>query len=186
MKCAKIDCADLVILVEESYEVGDSAVVTEAWLARPRFSTRPVEELVPEGLRRDYREAAAILDLSPRMSAVLSRRILGDLLENYAGLTDNSLNAQINGFIANKSHPSQLRENLHYLREMGDFAAHTQTDELERVIDVDREEAEWTLDVIDGLFDYFIIGPKRSERMRTGMAEKIRAAGRKAIPPLDE
>jgi hypothetical protein len=27
--------------------------------------------------RRDYLEAASILDLSPRMSAVLSRRILG-------------------------------------------------------------------------------------------------------------
>jgi hypothetical protein len=136
--------------------------------------------------RRDYLEAAAILDDSPRMSAVLSRRILGDLLAQYADLTMNSLKAQIDAFIADEGRPYELRANLHYLREMGDFGAHTQKDEQAEVIDVAQDEATWTLDVIDDLFDYFIVSPQKSQSMRLGMAKKVEEAGRKEIPPLPD
>jgi hypothetical protein len=61
---------------------------------------------------------------SPRMSAVLSRRVLADLLERYTGLTDFNPKARIDAFIEDKSHPYRLRENLGHLVEMGNFGAH--------------------------------------------------------------
>jgi len=87
------------------------------------------------------------------MSAVLSRRVLADLLEKYAKQTQFSLTARIDKFTADTTHPRQLRENLHHFREIADFGAHTQKDDQAAVIDVGREEAEWTLDLLDRLFD---------------------------------
>jgi hypothetical protein len=78
-----------------------------------------------------------------------------------------------------------LRENLHHFREVADFGAHTQKDDQQAAnIDVGREEAEWTLDVLDRLFDYFIATPAQDRKMREAMDERIKSAGRKPIEPL--
>jgi Domain of unknown function (DUF4145) len=61
---------------------------------------------------------------SPRMSAVLSRRILADLLARYVGLTHFSVEARIDAFFEDKSHPYRLREKLGHLVETGNFGAH--------------------------------------------------------------
>lgn len=66
---------------------GSKSFTRETWYVLPRFgsSVRLIDPTVPDPYRRDYEEATAILDVSPRMSAVLSRRLLADLLEEYAG-----------------------------------------------------------------------------------------------------
>jgi len=58
------------------------------------------------------------------------------------------------------------------------------TDSEDRVIDVTPEEAEWTLRVVMGLFDYLIVGPAKDREMRAAIDEKLKAAGRKPIKPL--
>ena len=72
-------------------------------------------------------------------------------------------------------------ENLHYLREMGDFAAHRQEDDEQKVIDVSPEEAQWTLKVVADLFDYFIVAPAKDEQLRKSFDKKLEAANRKPI-----
>jgi hypothetical protein len=116
---------------------------------------------VPNEFADDYVEAKVILADSPRMSAVLSRRILADLLKKYAGLTNFKLSDRINAFINNPAHPSRIKQNLHYLREIADFGAHTMTDSEDRVINATADEAEWTLKVVDDLFDYSSLALKR-------------------------
>jgi len=152
----------------------------------PRVGVRQVPTEVPEPFRRDYEEAGLILDLSPRMSAVLSRRVLYDLLEKYVGIAEYTLKGSIDAFVADTSHPQRVRENLHYLREIGDFGAHTQTDKGDQaeILDIGPEEAAWTLTVIDDLFDYFIVSPARSSKMREQMDARLEAAGRSPIQPL--
>lgn len=46
------------------------------------------------------------------------------------------------------AHPSQLRENLHHFREIANFGAHTQKDDQAEILEVDRGEAEWKLDLL--------------------------------------
>jgi hypothetical protein len=188
MYCANDECKQLVIRIHERLDLppqpGRGAKTRTTWFARPRVVARRLDPLVPEKYRTDYLEAAALLDMSPRMSGVLSRRILADLLEEYAMLNQFSLNSRIEDFIADTKHPSRLRQNLHHLREIGDFGAHTQKDDQAEIVDVGRDEAEWTLDILDGLFDYFIIAPERDRAMREVMDEKLKAAGRRAIEPL--
>jgi hypothetical protein len=162
---------------------------SETWLVIPRRSTRSVPKEVDEAIPEQagyYRQAAAILDESPVASAVLSRRVLADLLKKYAGRDEYNLEKQIDKFTEDASTPVGLRENLHHFREVANFAAHTQEDDQANIIDVDRDEAEWTLDILDRLFDHFIVTPARDAGMRAKMDKKIRDAGRKPIQPLGQ
>jgi Domain of unknown function (DUF4145) len=189
MRCANKACEELVIRVKQTVRrFGDPPPPEEVsgWFACPRFARRPIDPLVPERYQRDYEDAAAILDISPRMSAVLSRRILADLLEEYAGQDQFSLASRIDNFMKDTQHPFELRKNLHYLREIADFSAHTQTNDQAEMIDVSQEEAEWTLEIVDRLFAYFIVTPERDKAMRTAFDEKLREAERKPIPPLPD
>lgn len=187
MRCSNEECQQLIIRLHEVRLTGQMApfMQTDSWVARPRFgeTDRPINALVPEPFRTDYAEAAAILGLSPRMSVVLSRRILADVLEKFADQKQFSLAARIDKFVADTNHPRQLRENLHHFREIADFGAHTQRDDQAEVLDVGSAEAEWTLDLLDRLFDYFIVTPDRDQKMRDVMDERIKAAGRRPIEP---
>jgi Domain of unknown function (DUF4145) len=200
MQCPNPECKDFFIRVDRyeydptHSEPGKSRIHTkipeqnkQVWIVPTSQKVRPVDPLVPAGVRRDYEEASRILSASPRMSSVLSRRILADLLTHNAGLAGYTLNEQINQFLADAKYPSALKDNLHHLREMGNFSAHTKMDTVTgEIIDVTLIEAEWTLDVLDGLFDYFITGPARDAARRAAMDEKLRQAGRKpAAKPKD-
>jgi hypothetical protein len=191
MFCANPKCKQLIVRLHETLDVPPHAVsnpetLTWTWLARPRRAVRPINALVPEPFRSDYLEAAAILDTSPRMSAVLSRSILADLLAKYAQLTQYKLSDQVNAFIEDKSRPRSIRENLHYLREIADFGAHTQTNDRAEIIPVERDEAEWTLRVIDDLFEHFIVGPEKDRVIRERFDKKLADAGRNQIQALPE
>jgi hypothetical protein len=186
MHCANPECKSTLVRFTENIMKleGDANVPTtqsEIWLARPRHGSRPIDPGIPEPYRTDYAEAAALLDISPRMSAVLSRRILADLLEKYAAQEQFSLAARIDNFAKDTSHPGSLRENLHHFREVADFGAHTQKDDQAEVIDIGRDEAEWTLDLLDRLFEYFILAPERDRIMRARMDERIAEARRKPL-----
>jgi hypothetical protein len=190
MYCANPECKELVVRLHETlklptHAVADPEMLTRSWFIYPRNARRPIDPLVPDPFKQDYAEATAILDSSPRMSAVLSRRILADLLETYANHSQFKLSERIDKFTADKSHPSGLRENLHHFREIADFGAHTQKNDQAEIIEVSKEEAEWTLDLLDRLFDHFIVAPEKDRLMRESMDSKLQAAGRKEIDPPD-
>jgi hypothetical protein len=157
------------------------------WLALPQRKALPsVSNLIPDDMARDYREAYLIVEDSPRMSGVLARRILEDLLEKYAGLSQYGLAARIDAFIKDTDHPIRYRKKLHYLREIGDLAAHTKTDSSGKAIETDEDTAKWALDAISDLFDYLIVAPARDAEKFSDMDEKIKAAGRKPVRELGE
>ena len=140
----------------------------------------------PTTHRRDFSEAVSILSRSPRMSAVLSRRVLADLLGEYAGMTQFKLDDRIDAFNKDATHPRRIRENLHHLRELGNLSAHTQKDDQASIVTVDSVEAEWTLDVVERLFEYFIADPAKDAAMRQQVDDKLKTAGRKPIPRLPD
>jgi hypothetical protein len=188
MLCANPACEQLVILMHDAFMAyeGTKAIgnAEESYLVRPRAAVpRSFAGDLPEDLLRDYVESVLILQESPRMSAVLSRRILADLLERYAELTDFHLKDRIDAFVRGSSHPYGLRENLRYLAEMGNFGAHKQTNDQAEVVDVTAEEAGWTLGLVERLFDYFILTPEKDKRMREQFDKKVEEAKRKPIEP---
>ena len=196
MRCSNEECEQLIIRVEERYVSFSGHVPiarTDEWFARPRFGAteRAIDPVVRDPYRRDYLEAAALLEISPRMAAVLARRIVGDLLKDYAGKKHWGLTPRIRSFIKDGTHPSTLTTNLDHLREIADFGAHTQEAEQESetgemqvvIIDADRDDAEWTLDLVDRLFDYLIVTPARDEEMKQKWDKNIKKTGRAELRP---
>ena len=195
MRCPNLECQQLLLRARRNlyspFASGRSVVsgdvdyiLTEEVIVFPRKPIpRPIDPLVPAIYSKPFHEACLILDDSPGMSAVLSRKILADLLENLGGYTAYTINEQIKGFIDDPKHPSSLKENLHYLREMADFAAHTKKDlATGEILNTSREEADWTLTVVESLFDYWIVGPERDKARRTEMAAKMDKAGQNPFP----
>jgi hypothetical protein len=190
MRCANHNCQETVVRINEvnakQSAIGttspEPSTKTVTWLARPRYPGPYVDPAIPEPYRTSYLEAAAILDISPRMSGVLSRRILADLLEEFARLEDYSLEKRIGKFAEDDlSLPPLFRGNLHHFREIASFGTQIQKDDQAQIVDVDKEEAEWTLDLLDRLFDYFILTPQRDREMRSRLDAKIKRVDRNPL-----
>lgn len=183
MECANPRCAQIVLEIKEQTKEdgGGERVLKDTWLAIPRHGNAQLpSQAVPADLARDYHEACLLLDLSPRMSAVLSRRVVREVLKREGQYGDGR--KQLDDFVADDKRPSELRNNVKHLQEMGNFGAHAVVDEeTGEVLDVSRDEAEWTLQVVDGLFDYFYVGPARDAQRRAEFDEKMKRAGRNPI-----
>jgi hypothetical protein len=194
MRCAHEECQQLIVRIHESRPrgfidgTGVPVMSTDVWTARPRFgeSKRQIAAEVPEPFRTDYLETAALLEISPRMSAVLARSILADLLEKYLSLTDYGLNERINKFREKSGEPQRLRDGAHHFREIGDFGSHTQKNDQDQIIPVDREDAEWMLGFLDRFLDYYVVSPTKDSEVLGKWDKNIADAGRRPIPPLPE
>lgn len=192
MRCAHEECEQLILRVHESRPrgfidgTGAPVMSKDTWIARPRFgeAKRQIAAEVPEPFNTDYLESAALLGISPRMSAVLSRSILADLLEKYLGLTVYGLNDRINRFREASSEPQRLRDGAHHFREIGDFGSHTQKNDQDQIIPVDREDAEWMLGYLDRFLDYYVVSPAKDNAVLGKWDKNIADAGRRPIPPL--
>jgi len=156
---------------------------TSRSLARPRSVLRPLPPSeVPEEFAADYREASAVLSDSPKASAALSRRCLQHLIREKAGIKRQDLAKEIDELITSKTLPSHLSEAIDAIRNIGNFAAHpikaTATGE---VLPVEPGEAEWTLDVLDGLFDFYFVQPALLQGKRNALNAKLASANK---PPV--
>jgi hypothetical protein len=141
----------------------------------PRVSSRPaIPPEVPEPYASLAREAGLILPDSPRASAALSRRCLQQLLRDVAGAPPGSLYAEIEWAMKNAALPSHATEALHDLRVIGNMAAHpNKSTATGDYLDVEPGEAEWTLDTLDGLFDYYFVSPARTAARKASLAAKL-------------
>ena len=192
MACPNENCKEVIVKVDRDHMVhqGPSHVPLlsrrYSWFAVPKKGGLPVVDgSVPEHYRRDCLEAWSILEDSPRMSAVLSGKIIADLLKEYCQYEDKNLSTRIKRFIEDDSHPTTLKEDLEYAREIRNFSTHTMLDREGNVLEVGKEEAEWTLEIVAELFNYFIVGPERSKKRREKMDKTIEQAGRKSIAGSD-
>jgi hypothetical protein len=119
---------------------------------------------------------------SPKASAALSRRCLQNILREKANVKKSDLNNEIDQVIDSKQLPSHLSESIDAIRNIGNFAAHpikcTNTGE---IMDVEPGEAEWTLDVLEGLFDFYFVQPGLHAKKKEALNKKLQEAGK---PPM--
>src|SRR5690606_25064486 len=100
-----------------------------------------------------------------------------------AGVKKGSLDSEIQQVVNSGKLPAYLIEALDVVREIGNIAAHpTEDTETGAIVDVEPGEAESLLDVIEGLFDFYFVLPKKMAQRREATNEKLRAAGRRELP----
>jgi uncharacterized protein DUF4145 len=157
--------------------------IYETWLIRPRGALRPAPpKEVPEEVARDYREACIVLPDSAKASAALSRRCLQHLLRTAAGVKPGDLASEIQQVLDGGSLPSRLAEAVDAIRNIGNFAAHpTKSTGTDSIVDVEPGEAEWNLDVLESLFDYYFVQPAILQAKKDALNRKLKDAGK---PPM--
>jgi len=152
-------------------------------LVYPNRKVRPVPADVVDPYKQDFIEACKVLEDSPKASAALSRRCLQAILRDKAGTKKKDLYDQIEEVIASGKLPSHICEDLHAIRVVGNFGAHpmksTSTGE---IIDVEPGEAEWNLDVLELLFDFYFVQPAISAKRKADLNLKLKAAGKPELP----
>jgi hypothetical protein len=137
---------------------------------------------VTSPFREDFKEACAVLSLSPKASAALSRRCLQAILRDKARTKSKDLFDQIEEVSIPGILPSHIVEDLHAVRNIGNFAAHTiKSTNTGEIIDVEPGEAEWNLDVLESLFDFYFVQPALSAKRKTELNKKLREAGKPEI-----
>lgn len=155
-------CKDLCFNLERVTAAGEEEPVM--LYPRPRFGS-PVQAEVPDDFAEDYSEACVILGDSPKASAALSRRCLQKLIHDKAGINvDGHLLREIEKLLASGSLPSSIAETVDTVRRIGNFAAHPiKSERTGEILRVEPHEAEWLLETIYELFDFYFVHPKRRE-----------------------
>lgn len=153
-------------------------------MVRPRAPARsPLPPDVPDAFADDYREACMVLADSPKASAALSRRCLQNLLRAKAGVKPSDLSKEIEEAMKSAGLPSQLSELLDAVRHIGNFGAHPiKSNSTGEIVDVEPLEAEWSLDVLEGLFDFFFVQPAVLRRKKDALNQKLQDAGKPQLP----
>ncbi len=139
----------------------------------PRFRSRAPDPAVPEGIAKDWREAWAILDISPRASAALSRRCMEAILLEA---TSASPRTNLAGLLklAEQRFPAHLHEELDHVRQLGNIAVHLKADGVTgEILDIEENEAQLMLQVLDDLLEFFYVQPARSRERRATLQAKI-------------
>lgn len=161
------------------------------------FNSGDWYQVIPKGIARmplpsevddtqtinDYNEACLVLGDSPKASAALSRRCLQHILREKAGVKKSDLNNEIQEIIDSGKLPADLSENLDYVRNVGNFAAHpNKSTNSGEVLDVEPGEADWNLTILEELMDYYFVRPARAIKKKEELNIKLKAAGKPELP----
>jgi Domain of unknown function (DUF4145) len=164
-------------------EYGESAYLKHVWTSTriyPQTRSRlELPEEVPEPYRVDYREAQELLNISPKASAAMSRRLLQQILRERYQIRCPSLSGEIDAFIQLPGIPSELADAVDAIRHIGNFAAHPEKDlATGAIVEVEPGEAEWSLDTLESLLDVAFVQPKRLQSRREVLNQKLASLGK--------
>ena len=137
---------------------------------------------MPSEFAEDYAEACLVLADSPKASAALSRRCLQHILREKAGVKPGTLFDEIQQVLDSNRLPSDIAESVDYIRNLGNFAAHpAKSASSGEIVPVEPGEAEWCLDVIEVLHDFYFVRPDNIKRRREALNQKLADSGK---PPM--
>ena len=152
-------------------------------LIYPRTTSRvPLPKEVPEEFAEVYREACVVLSDSPKASAALSRRCLQHLLREEAHVKQSNLTNEIQEMIDSGSLPPYIVEAIDAVRKIGNYTAHPiKSERTGEIVDVEPGEADWNLDVLEALFNYYFVQPATIKRKREILNLKLKEVDKRGM-----
>lgn len=119
-------------------------------------------DYVPLPIRQDYTEACAIVSLSPKASATLSRRCLQGMIRDFWGISKPRLVDEINSL--KDKIPAQQWRVIDGLRRIGNIGAHMEND-INTIVDIDPDEANKLIKLIELLIEQWYINRHNQEQL---------------------
>ena len=133
---------------------------------KPMSLAKQFPDYIPPTILEDYNEAYAILYLSPKASATLSRRCLQGMIRDFWGIAKSRLIDEINA-LQSKVSPSQWKV-IDSIRSIGNIGAHMEKD-VNTIIDIEPDEAEKLLKLIELLLAKWYIARHDEEELFTSI-----------------
>ena len=119
-------------------------------------------DYIPQTIRSDYEEAHAILNLSPKASATLSRRCLQGMIRDFWGISKARLVDEIDA-LKDLVDPS-TKKVLDALRKLGNIGAHPEKD-VNLIVVIEPNEAHMLLKFIELLMQKWYIERHDNEQL---------------------
>lgn len=143
----------------------------------------------PNGLnaeaKQDYDEARAVMGVSPQAAATLARRCLQYVLTTELEIPNETAKGSFRPLIqiiddARKSDrlSTRVKDALQDIREIGNIGAHPEIDLANTLIRVSEDEALYTIEVLEWLFDELYVHSERSQQMKQRIEEIKKKTGR--------
>lgn len=181
-----LNCSKLVVILKEGFlsysEIINRHSVKEVEWERMLYPNKTQFENsqdIPSIYLEDYEETIKVLSASPKASAALTRRLLQNILREEFDIKEKNQAAEIQKFIQLEGVPSHLTDAVDAIRNIGNLAAHpTKNENTGEIVPVENGEAEWLIEVIESLFDFTFIQPKKLERRRKDLNIKLKAIGK--------
>jgi len=153
------------------------------FLVRPKSISRPpCPSEVTKEFAEDYTEACFVIADSPKASAALSRRCLQNILREVAGVKHDNLHNEIQEVIDKGTLPTYIVEVIDAVRNIGNFAAHPfKSEKTGEILPVELGEANWNLDVIEALFDFYFVQLAIIKKKKATLNKKLKEVGKKPM-----
>lgn len=176
------ECFKLVVGVQEgTLDPGNTFLnkdISET-IIYPVTNSFQYSEDIPNKYLEDYEEAVKVLSLSPKASAALTRRLLQNILREEFNIVEKSLVKEIEIFTNKNDIPSYITDAVDAVRQIGNIAAHPSKDlSTGEIVPVEKGEAEWLIEVIEQLFDFVFIQPKKLEKRKLELNLKLDKLGK--------
>lgn len=147
-------------IIAEGY---GSAVQDVSIKIRPISLAKKFPDYVPENIRQDYEEACAIVDLSPKASATLSRRCLQAMIRDFWNIKGKKRLVDEIDALEGKV-PADQWNILNSLRRLGNIGAHPEAD-VNLIIDINPGDAQKLISVIELLIKQWYINRHEREQL---------------------
>lgn len=180
--CGNPTCRKLSLKTElhkvEYYPNGSekSTQFNQAWSLLPASKAKPQPDYIPAAIVQDYQEACAIVEMSPKASATLSRRCIQGMIRDFHAVKGRTLFDEIDA-ISDKIDP-EVKASIDAVRNIGNIGAHMEKD-IDLIIDVEPHEAETLIALIEQLLNEWY--GNRHRRQETMKAIQATALGKAAL-----
>lgn len=129
---------------------------------RPNSTAKQFPNYIPKALLNDYEEACAIVNLSPKASATLSRRCLQGMIRDFWDIKESNL-AKAIGQLEHKIPVPQWRV-IDGVRRIGNIGAHMEKD-INLIVDIEPGEAQKLIKLIEHLLEQWYINRHEQEQL---------------------
>lgn len=134
----------------------------------PNSFAKKYPDYIPLPIREDYEEAYAIINLSPKASATLSRRCLQGMIRDFWNISKNRLIDEIDEL--KDLVPATQWRVIDGIRRIGNIGAHMEKD-VNLIVDIEPYEAEKLIKVIELLIEQWYIQRHEQEQLYTDIIE---------------
>ncbi len=184
IKCPNPECNKVVVSLSirelrelAQFQVEGALVTTIPVLPLKQAGrVKSYPDYIPAQILQDYREACAIVDLSPKSSATLARRALQGMIRDFWNVKEENLSKAIKTIEDKVS--SDIWGAIDGVRKVGNIGAHMEKD-INLIIDVNPEEATLLISMIEMLLEDWYVARfekhQRIEKMKLLAVEKTQA-----------